>query len=107
MEGRYRRAIVMYKDRRAGSIEEILTGYRFTYDPNFLAEGQPIAASLPLQPESFESKELFPYFKGLLPEGWYGEIVTKTLKIDKQDLFGILINACEDCIGAVWIRAEE
>jgi serine/threonine-protein kinase HipA len=71
-----------------------------------LTNGHPIAVSFPLQAQPFESEDLFPFFKGLLPEGWYKEIVSKTLKIDKKDLFGFLISACEDCIGAVWIRTE-
>ncbi len=96
----------MYKNRRAGIIEEVSVGYRFTYDSDFLTNGDPIAVSFPLQAQPFESEDLFPFFKGLLPEGWYREIVSKTLKIDKKDLFGFLISACEDCIGAVWIRTE-
>jgi serine/threonine-protein kinase HipA len=106
MEGRHQRAAVMYKDRRAGLIEEIPSGYRFTYEPEFLESGEAIAFSFPLRAEPFESEELFPFFQGLLPEGWYREIVTRTLKIDKKDLFGLLIEACEDCVGAVWIKAE-
>ena len=106
MEERSRKAVVMFKDRRAGIIEEIIRGYRFTYDSDFLSDGVPIAVSFPLQTEPFESEELFPFFKGLLPEGWYREIVSRKLKIDKKDLFGFLMNACEDTIGAVWIRKE-
>jgi len=106
MEERSRKAVVMFKDRRAGIIEEIIRGYRFTYDSDFLPDGDPIAVTFPLQTEPFESEELFPFFKGLLPEGWYREIVSKKLKIDKKDLFGFLMNACEDTIGAVWIRKE-
>ncbi len=104
MEDQGREAVIMYKDRRAGIIEEISAGYRFTYDPGFLPGGEPISVSFPLQEEPFESEELFPFFKGLLPEGWYREIVSKKLKIDKKDQFGFLMNACEDTIGAVWIR---
>ncbi len=106
MKERGRRAVVMYKNRRAGIIEEIPAGYLFTYDSDFLPKGDPIAVSFPLRPEPFESEDLFPFFKGLLPEGWYREIVSKKLKIDKKDLFGFLMNACEDTIGAVWIKAE-
>jgi len=106
MEERSRKAVVMFKDRRAGIIEELIRGYRFTYDSDFLSDGVPIAVSFPLQTEPFESEELFPFFKGLLPEGWYREIVSRKLKIDKKDLFGFLMNACEDTIGAVWIRKE-
>ncbi len=106
MEEGNRIAVVMFKNRRAGIIEETPVGYLFTYDPDYVSDGDPIAVSFPLQAQPFESEDLFPFFKGLLPEGWYREIVSKTLKIDKKDLFGFLMSACEDCIGAVWIRKE-
>ncbi|MCK4378204.1 MAG: HipA N-terminal domain-containing protein [Deltaproteobacteria bacterium] len=107
MDESTRKAVVMFKDRRAGIIEEIPGGYRFTYDLDYLRDGVPVAVSFPLQTDAFDSRNLFPFFKGLLPEGWYREIVLKKLKIDKNDFFGLLINACEDCIGAVWIKAEK
>jgi serine/threonine-protein kinase HipA len=94
----------MFKETPAGSIEETGGGYRFAYDPAYLAGGVPIAISFPLREQPYESKTLFPFFKGLLPEGWFREIVCQTLKIDSKDEFGLLIKACGDCIGAVWIK---
>lgn len=99
-----RKATVMFKEAMAGAVEETDAGYRFTYDPNFLKGGEPIAVAFPLRPEPYESETLFPFFKGLLPEGWYREVVCQTLKIDPKDEFGLLIKACGDCIGAVWIK---
>ncbi|MDD5706100.1 MAG: HipA N-terminal domain-containing protein [Kiritimatiellae bacterium] len=99
-----RKASVMFKDRPAGSIEETGEGYRFSYDPAYLAGGVPIAVAFPLQAQPYESKTLFPFFKGLLPEGWFRDIVCQTLKIDSKDKFGLLVKACGDCIGAVWIK---
>jgi serine/threonine-protein kinase HipA len=99
-----RRSRVFFKGEAAGTIEETESGFRFTYDPEFLASGQPIAVSFPLQPEPFESDRLFPFFEGLLPEGWYKNIVCRTIKIDEEDSFGLLIRACGDCIGAVSVE---
>lgn len=99
-----RKASVMFKETPAGSIEETGAGYRFAYNPGYLAEGVPIAVSFPLQAQPYESKTLFPFFKGLLPEGWFRDIVCRTLKIDSKDEFGLLVKACGDCIGAVWIK---
>ncbi|MEI6973034.1 MAG: HipA N-terminal domain-containing protein [bacterium] len=99
-----RKASVIFKETPAGSIEETGEGYRFTYDPEYLAKGSPIAVAFPLRAQPYESKTLFPFFKGLLPEGWFREIVCRTIKIDTKDDFGMLINACGDCIGAVWIK---
>lgn len=100
-----RKATVMFKQAVAGVIEETGQGYRFAYDSAYLPKGKPIAVAFPLREQPYESKTLFPFFKGLLPEGWFREIVCQTLKIDTKDDFGLLIKACGDCIGAVWIKA--
>lgn len=101
---RRRKARVMFKEVEAGVIEETGEGYRFTYDPAFLAHGNSIGVAFPARQQPYEEKALFPFFKGLLPEGWFREIVCQTLKIDPRDDFGLLIKACGDCIGAVWIK---
>ncbi|MDA0322200.1 MAG: HipA N-terminal domain-containing protein [Verrucomicrobia bacterium] len=101
-----RRANVLFKGQRAGTIEETESGYRFTYDPGFVDYGHSIAVSLPLRAEPFESARLFPFFEGLLPEGWYKEIVCRTIKVDEDDSFGLLIHACADCVGAVSLEGE-
>lgn len=99
-----RKAGVMFKESFAGAIEETGQGYRFAYAPGFLAQGKPIGVAFPLREQPYESRVLFPFFLGLLPEGWFREIVCQTLKIDPKDDFGLLIKACGDCIGAVWIK---
>ena len=101
---RPRRGKVLLKDKPAGIVEETKAGFRFTYEPAFLGSGQPVSVTLPLQPEPFESERLFSFFEGLLPEGWYKAIVCRTLKIDEEDSFGLLIKACGDCVGAVSIE---
>ena len=104
----FRRAKVKYKDQVAGYLSETATGYRFQYDPAYLRTGQPISISLPLREEPYESRELFSFFRGLLPEGWYLAIVSATAKIDAQDAFGILLATTADTIGAVTVhKAEE
>ena len=100
-----RQADIYYRDRLAGRAEELDTGiYRFTYDKTYLADGEPISLTLPLQAKPFESGELFPFFAGLVPEGWYLNIVSRMLKVDKSDTFGLLLKTCGDCIGAVSVR---
>ncbi len=99
-----RRGVVYCHDRRAGVIEQTGSGCRFTYDPEYVREGAPISFSLPLREEPFTSEHLFPFFRGLLPEGWYREIASSTLKIDEHDEFGLLLGTCADCIGAVSVR---
>lgn len=101
-----REASVYYRGRLAGTLAEIREGdYRFTYDPAYLENGPPISLTLPLQAAPFESREVFSFFAGLVPEGWYLRIVAPTIKVDETDTFGLLMYTCEDCIGAVSIRA--
>lgn len=103
-ESRLRKAEVFFNNHRAGIIEETKQGYRFAYDEDFLKQKQAISISLPLKQKIYESDTLFLFFAGLLPEGWYLDIVVKTLKVDRKDLFGLLLATCQDTAGAVSIR---
>jgi len=100
-----RQAHVYYRERLAGTLTELQEGgYRFVYDPAYLDEGPAISLTLPLQTEPHESRVLFPFFAGLVPEGWYLSIVAPTIKIDENDTFGLLLHTCQDCVGAVSLR---
>lgn len=100
-----RKAHVHYRDRLAGTLTELPGGgYRFVYDTAYLEHGPAISLTLPLQSEPFESSELFSFFAGLVPEGWYLRIVAPTIKVDERDTFGLLLHTCQDCIGAVSLQ---
>lgn len=106
-KNKLRHGIVLYNTELAGIIEETEKGYRFTYDESFIKKNRVISSSLPVKNKTFESTELFSFFVGLLPEGWYLDIVSATLKIDKNDAFGLLLATCKDTIGAVSIKDPE
>ena len=103
-ESKFRKATIMFQDQEAGIIEETEAGYRFTYGDEFIKKNHAISVSLPTAQKVYEDSELFPFFVGLLPEGWYLDVVSKTLKIDQKDRFGILLSTCQDTCGAVWIK---
>lgn len=103
----FRRATVKYHDQLAGYLSETANGYQFMYDQEYLRTGQPISISLPLRAAPYEARELFGFFRGLLPEGWYLAIVSATAKIDAQDAFGILVATTSDTIGAVTVHKVE
>lgn len=105
----YRTGYIYIQDVYAGMIKETDSGYLFVYDKKYLERENPLAASitLPLRPEEFISTTLFPFFDGLIPEGWLLDVVSRNWKIDRNDRFGLLISACKDCIGDVSIRNEE
>lgn len=104
----YRKAFVYVCNQYAGLLEETDAGYSFAYDKKYLASENPLAVSLtlPLKEEPYEARTLFPFFDGLIPEGWLLDIVTHNWKIDQNDRFGLLLAACRDCIGNVSIRRD-
>ena len=103
-----RKAQVFYKNELAGYITETQNGYTFQYDNEFSKKNIPISISLSPREEPYHSKELFAFFKGLLPEGWYLNIVSATQKVDAKDFFGLLLaSASCDTIGAVTVRKVE
>lgn len=106
-------ALVYYGKELAGRLsrQQLPDGsasFEFEYLPDYLARGDamPISLSMPLRKEIFSSKTLFPFFDGLLPEGWLLDLTTKALKIDKQDKFSLLRHTGTDTIGAVTVRPE-
>jgi len=100
-----RSAKVYYGKQFAGILsEKAQGGYRFIYDVDYLGKGPAISLTFPLQQESFESDTMFPFFAGLIPEGWYLHIVASTIKVDEHDTFGLLMRTCGDCIGAVSLQ---
>ncbi len=108
MGGEYRQGYVFVQNKYAGIISETDEGYTFLYDTGYLKEENAAAVSLtmPLRTEGYESTVLFPFFDGLIPEGWLLNIVSRNWKISQNDRFGLLLLACRDCIGDVCIKSE-
>ena len=92
-------------DRFAGMLTEDENGYTFLYDPHYLLAEQSVAISLtmPMTDKPYHSTLLFPFFDGLIPEGWLLDIVEKSWKIDRRDRMSLLLACCKDCIGSVSI----
>lgn len=90
----------------AGILSETDDGFAFVYDKDYLVSENPspVSLTLPLKKEAYVSKILFPFFDGLIPEGWLFNVVVKNWKLNPNDRFGILLVACKDCIGNVRIE---
>lgn len=105
-----RRGQVFVFDVAAGIIEETDSGeYVFRYDEEYLTgEGAaPVSLTLPLRREAYVSEQLFPFFDGLIPEGWLLDMYAKNWKVNPGDRMGLLLAACRDCIGAVHVVSLE
>ncbi|HCT29742.1 MAG TPA: phosphatidylinositol kinase [Bacteroidales bacterium] len=103
-----KRAEIKIHDKTAGWLTQDEEGYHFVYDKNFLQgeNPEPISLALPLQEKPFENKVLFPFFDGLIPEGWLLEIAEKNWKLNPRDRMGLLLVCCKDCIGAVSVHPK-
>ncbi len=101
-----RTAEIRINDRPAGRLSEDEDGYHFVYDLAYLEEPgtHPVSLTLPLRPEPYHSKSLFPFFDGLIPEGWLLDIAEKNWKLNPRDRMGLLLVCCKDCIGAVSVH---
>lgn len=101
-----KKANVYMHNYLAGIIEETDEGYSFSYNMEYLnsKNAEPVSLTLPLTPETFKSSVLFPFFDGLIPEGWLLEIAEKNWKLNTRDRMGLLLATCENCIGAVSIK---
>jgi HipA N-terminal domain len=94
---------------KAGLLTQDEAGYRFEYDPAYLlkADAEPISLTLPIRTEPYHSNVLFPFFDGLIPEGWLLHIAEKNWKLNPRDRMGLLLSCCQDCIGTVSIHPIE
>jgi len=102
-----RQAEIYYKDLLAGVLTETDGGeYTFSYDANYAAKypKQFIAFTMPVTDKLYTDKRLFPFFEGLIPEGWLLEIATKNWKLNPNDRMGLLLACCQNCIGAVSVK---
>lgn len=101
-----RKAEIRNHNTTAGWLTEDELGYHFEYDPAYLKKehSQPVSLTLPLQQEPFSSEVLFPFFDGLIPEGWLLDIAERNWKINQRDRMGLLMVCCKECIGAVSVH---
>lgn len=105
----FRSAEVWVDAAPAGWISETDTGYRFEYEAAYLAipDALPVSLGLPLRSEPYTSKTLFPFFDGLIPEGWLLAVAEKTWKLDPRDRMGLLLACCRECIGNISVIPGE
>lgn len=104
-----RKARIFLKETPCGILTENETGYTFQYDTEYIMDcgAEPVGIAFPLQKEPFKSTVLFPFFDGLIPEGWLLAVAERNWKIHRNDRMGMLLTCCKDCIGAVSVEPIE
>lgn len=103
-----RKGIVYYNNIECGVISETDDGYVFRYYESWLKNpnSMPISLTLPLTNQEYFSYVLFPFFDGLIPEGWLLEIAIQKWKLNRKDRMGLLLSVCKDSIGAVSVIGD-
>ena len=98
-----RQADIYRKGILAGVLTEDGGEYQFYYDEAYLRreDAKPISLTLPLQAEVFVSPVLFPFFDGLIPEGWLLDVALRNTDISILDRMSLLLLCCKECIGSV------
>lgn len=98
-----KRAEVYFKDNLAGILTETDSGYEFRYIRDYLEKdcAEPVSLTLPLRDKPYVSNVLFPFFDGLIPEGWLLDVALRNTDISYLDRMSLLLLCCKDCIGAV------
>jgi len=99
------KASVYFNSKKAGSLWKSEEIYYFQYDSEYLSDNQAVAISfsLPLESNMYKSENLFPFFEGLVSEGWLLSQQSINQKIDEDDYFTLLLENGRDLVGAVTI----
>jgi len=103
-----KKTLIYFRDVLAGRLAETDDGYEFQYETTYLAmpQAEPISLTLPLREEAYQSPMLFPFFDGLIPEGWLLDVAIRNTDISILDRMSLLMLCCKDCIGAVSVIAD-
>ena len=101
-----RKAIIKLDTQLTGWLTQDDKVYHFEYAKAYLnqIDAKPVSLTLPLQEDIYTSNILFPFFDGLIPEGWLLDIAEKNWKLNTRDRMGLLLACCKDCIGAVSVE---
>ncbi|KIO43534.1 MULTISPECIES: HipA N-terminal domain-containing protein [Porphyromonadaceae] len=103
-----KKAEIYVGNQLAGILIEDENGFTFTYMDEYVSEhdSQPVSLTLPIVSTPYRSSVLFPFFDGLIPEGWLLAIAEESWKINSRDRMALLLACCKDCIGNVSVVAK-
>lgn len=94
--------------RKAAQLKRTSLGTEFSYLPEYLSDGIPIATTLPLsdEPRLTTPGAVPPYFAGLLPEGRRLLGLRRSVKTSADDEFSLLLAVGRDTVGDVQVVPE-
>lgn len=104
-----RKGYVFYDDVLCGTIiqtDDNLFVFEYS-DDWFLDENKkPVSLTLPKTNKRYESNILFPFFDGLIPEGYLLEVALKKYNLSSNDRMALLLKTCHNPIGIVSVKEE-
>ncbi len=91
----------------AGKLLEVEKGkkYEFRYADEY--NGPSVSLTLPTKQREYFFNQMPPFFEGLLPEGIQLDALLRQTKIDRNDLFSILLTTGKDLVGSVTVEEAE
>src|SRR4051812_23566943 len=105
-----KRALVFNNGELAGFLSRSPEGYAFIYAEDYFHSPTSPSISLTLSKKAkeYRSKNLFPFFYGMLAEGENKKIQCRLLKIDERDHFTRLLKTADrDTIGSVTVKEDD
>ena len=99
-------AKIYFDDILVGILTQDESGFTFTYLDEYLnsENSRPISLTLPLRKEPYKSKFLFPFFDGLVPEGFLLNLACSHFHLNYLDRMSILLKTAKDVVGNVSVR---
>lgn len=90
----------------SGTLNKTEDSYIFLYDEKYLSlnDSTPVSLILTLRKDAYILDMLFPFFDGLIPEGYLLNVVSNNWKKDTKDRFNLLLVTAKDLIGNVSIK---
>lgn len=101
-----KKANVFYSNILAGQLIEEEDGFYFYYLEDYLnrSDAKPVSLTLPLTAAPYFKEQLFPFFDGLIPEGWILDLALKKWNISPTDRMTILMKTGTNVIGNVSVE---
>ena len=102
-----KQGFVYYDDAFCGTITQNDENvFIFEYSDEWFNDKntKPVSLTLPKTNKRYESNVLFPFFDGLIPEGYLLEKALKKFNISSNDRMSLLLKTCKNPIGIVSIK---
>ena len=75
--------------------------FEYTDDWYLNHKNEPVSLTMPVTKQRYEGNILFPFFDGLIPEGYLLEVALNKYNIERNDRMSLLLKTASNPIGNV------